>query len=46
MNVVTNVARFFIGSPSSSTSDSSSASAIVGSRLCSGISRSIAGCVR
>ena len=46
MNVVTNVARFFDGSPSSSISDSSSASAVRGSRLCSGMWRKIAGLVK
>jgi hypothetical protein len=42
MYVVTKVARFFIGSPSSRTSDSSTASAVRGSRLCSGMCRTIA----
>lgn len=46
MYVVTKVARFFAGSPSSSISDSSTDSATRGSRLCSGISRTGAGCVK
>ena len=46
MNVVTKVARFFDGLPSSNISDSSSASAVRGSRLCSGMRRTIAGFVK
>ncbi len=46
IHVVTKVARFFSGLPSSSISDSTIASATRGSRLCSGICRSIAGLVK
>jgi hypothetical protein len=46
IQVVTNVARFFSGLPSSSISDSTIARAVLASRPCSGRCRSRAGWVR
>ena len=46
IRVVTNVARFFEGSPSSSISDSSSALAVRASRPSSGMRRLMAGRVK